>query len=140
MKFYQKEIRLPPFTRGFHLITDLIIAGLPEINKIDVGQLQVFIKHTSASLTINENADPTVREDFESHFNKMVPENMPYYIHTYEGSDDMPAHIKTSLLSTSVQIPISNGKLNLGIWQGVYLCEHRNYGGKRKIVLTAYGS
>ncbi len=140
MKFYQKEIRLPQFQRGFHLITEVIISNFPEINKIETGQLQVFIKHTSASLTINENADPTVREDFESHFNKMVPENMPYYIHTYEGSDDMPAHIKSSLLSSSVEIPISHGQLNLGIWQGVYLCEHRNYGGNRELVLTAFGS
>ena len=140
MKFYQKEISLPPYKRGFHLITNLVIAGLPEISKIDIGQLQVFIKHTSASLTINENADPTVREDFESHFNKMVPEDMPYYIHNYEGSDDMPAHIKTSLLGASVQIPISKGRLNLGIWQGVYLCEHRNHGGSRTVVLTAFGS
>ena len=140
MKFYQKEIRLPPFTRGFHLITNLIIRDLPEINTIDVGQLQVFIKHTSASLTINENADSTVREDFESHFNKMVPENMPYYMHNYEGSDDMPAHLKAALLGTSVQIPISEGRLNLGVWQGVYLCEHRNNGGSRMLVLTAFGS
>lgn len=140
MKFYQKEISLPHFNRGFHLVTNLILAGIPEINKIAVGQLQVFIKHTSASLTINENADPTVRKDFESHFNKMVPENMPYYIHNYEGSDDMPAHLKASLLSSSIQIPISNGRLNLGTWQGIYLCEHRNYGGNRKLVLTAYGS
>ena len=101
--------------------------------------LQVFIKHTSASLTINENADATVRKDFESHFNKMVPENAPYYLHTFEGSDDMPAHIKTSLMGTSVQIPITNGKLNLGTWQGIFLCEHRNFGGSRKIVLTAFG-
>lgn len=140
MKFYQKEISLPPFKRGFHLITDLVIAGFPEISKIDIGQLQVFIKHSSASLTINENADPTVRKDFESHFNKMVPEDMPYYIHNYEGSDDMPAHIKTSLLGASVQIPISKGRLNLGIWQGVYLCEHRNHGGSRTVVLTAFGN
>ena len=140
MKFYQKEIRLPEFRRGFHLITNLIESNFNEIENIEVGQLQVFIKHTSASLTINENADPTVRQDFESHFNKMVPENMPYYIHTYEGSDDMPAHIKASLLSTSIQIPITNGKLNMGIWQGIYLCEHRNYGGSRKLVLTAFGT
>ena len=140
MKFYQKEISLPQFHRGFHLVTNLILDSIPELNKIELGQLQVFIKHTSASLTINENADPTVRKDFESHFNKMVPENMPYYIHNYEGSDDMPAHIKASLLSSSLQIPISNGRLNMGTWQGIYLCEHRNYGGNRKIVITAYGS
>ncbi len=140
MKFYQKEISLKPFKRGFHLITFEIVNAFPEINQIKIGQLQVFIKHTSASLTINENADPTVRTDFESHFNKMVPENMPYYIHTYEGSDDMPAHIKNSLLGSSIQIPITNGKLNLGIWQGIYLCEHRDYGGNRKLVLTAFGT
>ena len=139
MKFYQKEISLPRFNRGFHLVTNLILDAIPEISKIEVGQLQVFIKHTSASLTINENADPTVRKDFESHFNKMVPENMPYYIHNYEGSDDMPAHLKASLLSSSIHVPISNGRLNMGTWQGIYLCEHRNYGGNRKIVLTAYG-
>ena len=140
MKFYQKEISLKPAKRGFHLITSEIINALPELKQISIGQLQVFIKHTSASLTINENADPTVRTDFESHFNKMVPENMPYYIHTYEGSDDMPAHIKASLLGPSVQIPITNGRLNLGTWQGVYLCEHRDYGGSRRLVITAFGN
>ena len=139
MKFFQKEIRLKPYKRGFHLITNVIIESIPEIKSICVGQLQVFIKHTSASLTINENADFTVRTDFESHFNKMVPENAPYYKHTYEGPDDMPAHIKASLLGSSLQIPITNGKLNLGIWQGIYLCEHRNYGGGRQIVITAFG-
>ena len=139
MKFFQKEIKLKPYTRGFHLLTDTILDAIPYIKQIDIGQLQVFIKHTSASLTINENADYTVRIDFESHFNKMVPENVPYYKHTYEGSDDMPAHIKASLLGASITIPITNGKLNLGIWQGIYLCEHRNQGGSRKIVLTAFG-
>ena len=140
MEFYQKEISLKPAKRGFHLITSEIINALPELKQISIGQLQVFIKHTSASLTINENADPTVRIDFESHFNKMVPENMPYYIHTYEGADDMPAHIKSSLLGSSIQIPITNGNLNLGIWQGIYLCEHRDSGGNRKLVLTAFGT
>ncbi|MDO5968745.1 secondary thiamine-phosphate synthase enzyme YjbQ [Flavivirga aquimarina] len=139
MNFFQKEINLQPYTRGFHLITDVILNEIPGIKQINVGQLQVFIKHTSASLTINENADHTVRTDFESHFNVMVPENASYYKHTYEGSDDMPAHIKASLLGTSVQIPITNGKLNLGIWQGIYLCEHRNSGGIRTIVITAFG-
>lgn len=139
MKFIQKQIQLKPYTRGFHLITNEIEGSIPEISQIRVGQLQIFIKHTSASLTINENADSTVRLDFESHFNKMVPESAPYYKHTYEGPDDMPAHIKSSLLGSSVQIPITNGKLNLGIWQGVYLCEHRDYGGSRNIVLTAFG-
>lgn len=139
MKFYQKQIKLKPYQRGFHLITSDVLDAMPEINQIQIGQLQVFIKHTSASLTINENADFTVRTDFESHFNKMVPENAPYYKHTFEGSDDMPAHIKASLLGSSVQIPITNGKLNLGIWQGIYLCEHRNYGGSRELVITAFG-
>lgn len=139
MKFFQNEIQLSPYSRGFHLITNDILYALPEISQIKIGQLQVFIKHTSASLTINENADFTVRTDFEDHFNKMVPENAPYYKHTYEGSDDMPAHIKASLLGASIQIPITKGKLNLGIWQGIYLCEHRNYGGERKIVITAFG-
>ncbi|WP_417785863.1 secondary thiamine-phosphate synthase enzyme YjbQ [Tenacibaculum sp.] len=140
MKFYQKEIQLPAFTRGYHLITDILLEVLPELKNIEIGQLQVFIKHTSASLTINENADPTVRMDFESHINKMIPENMPYYKHDYEGADDMPAHIKSSMLGCQVQIPITNGKLNLGTWQGIYLGEHRNYGGRRKIVLTAFGN
>ncbi|WP_136468942.1 secondary thiamine-phosphate synthase enzyme YjbQ [Flagellimonas onchidii] len=140
MKCYQHEIRLKPYNRGFHLITDTVINAIPEISKIEVGILHVFIKHTSAALTINENADPTVRVDFESHFNQMVPENAPYYIHTYEGPDDMPAHIKASLLGSSVQIPITNGKLNLGIWQGIYLCEHRNHASGRKLVLTLFGN
>lgn len=139
MIFEQKEIQLKPFSRGFHLITEIIKHEFPVYKKITKGFLKVFIKHTSASLTINENADPTVRVDFESHFNKMVAENEPYYMHTYEGSDDMPAHLKSSLLGCTVEIPITNGKLNLGIWQGIYLCEHRNYGGARNVVLTAFG-
>ena len=140
MKMFQKEIRLTPKRRGFHLITDEVIHSLPEIREINSGFLQVFIKHTSASLTINENADPSVRVDFESHMNKMVPENAPYYIHTMEGPDDMPAHIKASLMGTSVQIPISEGRLNIGIWQGIYLCEHRNRASGRSLVITCYGS
>ena len=139
MKYCQKQIELKPYSRGFHLITETIIDAIPEINQIKTGQLQVFIKHTSASLTINENADFTVRGDFESHFNVMVPENTSYYKHTLEGSDDMPAHIKASLLGASLQIPITNGKLNLGIWQGIYLCEHRNHGGSRAVVVTVFG-
>lgn len=138
-KWFQKEIQLKPYKRGFHIITNDILDALPELHGISVGMLYVFIKHTSASLTINENADPTVRLDFESHFNQMVPENQSYYRHTFEGSDDMPAHLKTSLLDTSLQIPITNGQLNLGTWQGIYLCEHRDYGGSRKLVLTAFG-
>ncbi|MGZ0016445.1 secondary thiamine-phosphate synthase enzyme YjbQ [Yeosuana sp. AK3] len=139
MKFFQKEIALKPYSRGFHLITDSIILDFPEIKEIQNGQLQVFIKHTSASLTINENADDTVRTDFENHFNVMIPENASYYKHSFEGPDDMPAHIKSSLLGSSVQIPISKGILNLGIWQGIYLCEHRNCGSGRQLVLTAFG-
>lgn len=139
MNFFQREISLPAYKRGFHLITSDIVNQMPEIGKIRAGMCQVFIKHTSASLTINENADPTVRMDFESHFNKMVPENMPYYKHDYEGADDMPAHIKASILGSSVLLPITNGRLNLGTWQGIYLCEHRDYGGARRIVVTVYG-
>ncbi|MBT8306404.1 MAG: secondary thiamine-phosphate synthase enzyme YjbQ [Maribacter sp.] len=140
MKFYQKEIRLKPYSRGYHLITNEIVNTIAEISHINMGMLQVFIKHTSASLTINENADPTVRDDFESHMNIMVPEDAPYYIHTYEGPDDMPAHIKASLMGSSIQIPISKGKLNLGIWQGIYLCEHRNNASGRSLVITSFGS
>jgi len=140
MQWFQKEVRLASHKRGFHLITDEVLYNLPEIKTITIGILQVFIKHTSASLTINENADPTVRVDFESHMNKMVPEDAPYYIHTYEGSDDMPAHIRASLMGTSVQIPITNGRLNLGVWQGIYLCEHRNNASGRSLVVTAYGN
>lgn len=136
---FQKEIKLSAKPRGFHLVTEEVVGQIPELKEISVGFLQIFIKHTSAGLTINENADPTVREDFESHFNKMVPENQPYYKHTLEGPDDMPAHIKSSLLDTSLQIPITRGKLNLGTWQGIYLCEHRNNGGSRKLVLTIMG-
>lgn len=140
MNTYQREIILQPCSRGFHLITSDILRAFPEIKKIQIGILHVFIKHTSASLTINENADPTVRMDFESHINKMVPERMTYYKHDYEGDDDMPAHIKASLMGSSVQIPISNGRLNMGTWQGLYLCEHRNSAAGRRLVLTAFGS
>ena len=139
MKSFQKEISLKPYSRGFHLITDQILENCIELNDIKIGWIQVFIKHTSASLTINENADPSVRVDFESHMNKMVPENAPYYIHTYEGPDDMPAHIKSSLMGASVQIPITNGNLNMGIWQGIYLCEHRNNASGRNLVITVWG-
>ena len=135
----QKEISLNPRQRGFHLITDEVLKHFPEVQEIEVGTMQVFIKHTSASLTINEDADPTVRADFESHFNQMVPENAPYYQHTFEGPDDMPAHLKSSILGSSVNIPITDGKLNLGTWQGIYLCEHRNRGGSRKLVVTIQG-
>jgi len=139
MLFIQKEIQLQARSRGFHLITQEILNTITEISEITIGQLQVFIKHTSASLTINENADPTVRLDFESHINRMVPEDQSYYKHTFEGSDDMPAHIKASLMGNSVLIPITNGRLNLGIWQGIYLCEHRNNTSGRNVVITVFG-
>ena len=135
----QKEISLNPKPRGFHLITNEILQNLQEIGDISIGTMEIFIKHTSASLTINEDADPTVRDDFESHFNQIVPENAPYYRHTIEGPDDMPAHLKSSILGSSVTIPITNGTLNLGTWQGIYFCEHRNHGGSRSVVLTLTG-
>lgn len=135
-KIVQKEITLKPKKRGFHLVTGEILGQIEEIKKVEVGILHVFIKHTSAALTINENADTTVRDDFESHINEMVPENMPYYKHTLEGPDDMPAHIKSSMMDTSLQIPVKQGKLNMGTWQGIYLCEFRNNGGARKLVLS----
>lgn len=136
MKNFQREITLPAFPRGFHLITQMIAREIPEIGDVDVGLLHVFIKHTSASLTVNENADPTVRDDFEAYFDRAVPENEPYFLHTAEGPDDMPAHIKASMVGSSVSIPISKGHLNLGTWQGIYLCEFRNRGGSRRLVIT----
>ncbi len=139
MQFFQKNIALKAKRRGFHLITDEVVQAIPEIGLLQTGLLQVFIQHTSASLAINENADPTVRMDFETWFNKAVPENDPDYAHDYEGSDDMPAHLKSALLDTSILIPIRAGNLALGTWQGIYLCEHRNYGGSRNVVLTAWG-
>lgn len=139
MAYWQAELRLKPFCRGFHLITKEVMHALPAIKELKVGMLHVFIKHTSASLTINENADPTVREDFESHFNWLVSEEAGHYQHTYEGPDDMTSHIKSSLLGSSVSAPITNGRLNLGTWQGIYLCEHRNNGGSRSLVVTAWG-
>ena len=139
MKCLQKEFSLKPKDRGFHLITDEILKQIDEIKDINTGIAHIFIKHTSASLTINENADPTVRSDMEKHFNKLVPENAPYFDHNNEGSDDMPAHIKSVILGSSVSVPIKNGDFNLGTWQGIYLCEHRNRGGGRKIVVTMIG-
>jgi secondary thiamine-phosphate synthase enzyme len=138
MMVIQYSIDLPPYRRGFHLITSHILQSISNHN-ITTGLCQIFIQHTSASLTINENADPTVRQDFEMFFNKTVKENDPDYIHDYEGSDDMPAHLKASLLGASVLIPIRNGQLALGTWQGIYLCEHRNHGGSRSIVITCWG-
>ncbi len=137
--WFQKEIRLTSKPRGFHLITHEILDLLPEVQSFDVGLLHLFIKHTSASLTINENADPTVRSDFENFFNRLAPEDQPYYEHTLEGSDDLPAHFKSSILGVSLSLPIKNGMLNLGPWQGIYLGEHRNYGGTRTLVATVQG-
>ena len=136
----QKTITLSPKSRGFHIITHDVLKNIPELKDLKTGILQLFIKHTSASLTINENADPTVLTDFESHFNMLAPENQSYYQHTFEGSDDMPAHLKASLLGSSVSIPITDGRLNLGTWQGIYLCEHRNRGPDRKLIVTIQGS
>ena len=139
MKIFQEILTLGEKRRGFHLVTNEVLSALPQISAINKGMLQVFIQHTSASLCINENADPTVRQDFEMFFNKAVPENDSDYRHDYEGSDDMPAHLKSAILGSSVSIPIRNGHLFVGTWQGIYLCEHRNYGGQRNLVLTAWG-
>jgi secondary thiamine-phosphate synthase enzyme len=139
MKCIQKELVIKSKNRGFHLITNELLDQIDEIKEIKTGIAQIFIKHTSASLAINENADPSVRSDMEKHFNKMVPENAPYYDHNTEGADDMPAHIKSVILGSSVSVPIRNGNFNLGTWQGIYLCEHRNRGGNRKIVVTILG-
>ena len=139
MKIFQQHIQLRERKRGFHLVTSEILQSFPQISELETGMCQVFIQHTSASLSINENADPSVRKDFEYFFNKTVPENDKNYIHNYEGADDMPAHLKAVLIGSSVLIPIQNGKLALGTWQGIYLCEHRNHGGGRNIVVTAWG-
>ena len=135
----QKTLQLKARSRGFHLITHEIENAIPELRRVSVGLLHVFIQHTSASLTINENADPTVRTDFESVLNRLVPENQPYYRHNDEGSDDLPAHIKSSLLGPSLTIPVTAGELALGTWQGIYLCEHRNHGGSRRVIITLQG-
>jgi len=135
----QKEFLLAAKSRGFHLITDEILRAIPELSSVECGLLHLFIKHTSASLTINENADPTVRQDMESHFNRFVPEGAPINRHAKEVTDHIPAHIKNCLLGTSVSIPVTDGALNLGTWQGIYLCEHRNQGGRRSIVATIHG-
>ncbi|MCA9996589.1 MAG: secondary thiamine-phosphate synthase enzyme YjbQ [Anaerolineales bacterium] len=139
MSWLQKEITLRARPRGFHLITAEIAEQLPELRQFGMGLAHLFIHHTSASLAINENADPTVRQDMESHFNLLAPENAPYYLHTYEGADDMPAHIKAVLLGNSLTIPVTNGRFNLGTWQGIYLCEHRNHGGRRRLIITIQG-
>lgn len=139
MPWYQRQLDLSPARRGFHLITSTIVDALPELARIRVGQLTVFIQHTSASLTINENADPDVQVDLESLINTIVPENFPY-VHTMEGPDDMPAHMKASLMGASVTVPVREGRLALGTWQGIYLCEHRNHGGPRRLIATLHGS
>ena len=135
----QREVSLRPRPRGFHLVTDEVVEAVPEIRGIGVGLLHVFIRHTSASLTLNENASPDVRRDFESYFDAAVPEDAPYWTHTLEGPDDMPAHVKASVLGPSVSIPIAGGHLALGTWQGIYLCEHRDRGGGRTVIVTAWG-
>ncbi|MCU0402232.1 MAG: secondary thiamine-phosphate synthase enzyme YjbQ [Algoriphagus sp.] len=138
--FFQKQLRLPTYPQGYHLITELVERSIPEIGDLRIGFLQVFIQHTSAGLCINENADPTVRKDFQTFVNELIPENYPRFVHNYEGADDMPAHIKSAFFGTSVQVPISGGKLALGIWQGIYLCEFRHQGGPRSLVITAFGT
>lgn len=137
--WHQTKVTLSAKSRGFHIITDEVVDKIPEIEQIKTGLAHIFIQHTSASLTINENADPSVRHDFASHFKRMVPEDPSMYEHTLEGPDDMTSHIKSSLLGHSVSIPITDGQLNLGIWQGIYLCEHRNNGGRRKLMVTLHG-
>lgn len=139
MKWTQKEIVLKPKPRGFNLVTSEVVGHIPELGNYRVGIAHFFVKHTSASLTLNENADPTVRSDLEAHFSEMVPENAPYFVHTTEGPDDMPAHVKSSLLGSGVTVPITDGRLNLGTWQGIYLCEHRNRAGNRRVVVTLWG-
>ncbi len=140
MTSFQKEINLQPKARGFHLITDEILNQLPDLSNVEIGIAHIFIKHTSASLTINENADPSVRRDFSRHFNRMVPEDTSLFEHTQEGPDDMTSHIKSSILGHSVSVPVTNGMFNLGTWQGIYLCEHRNNGGRRNICVTVLGN
>ena len=139
MAWYQQQLELSPTRRGYHLITSTVVDALPQISRLRIGQLTVFIQHTSASLTINENADPDVQVDMESLINTIVPEEFPY-VHTMEGPDDMPAHMKASLMGASVTVPVQDGQLALGTWQGIYLCEHRNHGGRRRLVLTLHGS
>lgn len=139
MGWYQREIVLAARPRGFHLITREVVGQMPEIGHFAVGLAHLFIRHTSAALALNENADPTVRADMEAYFNRLAPENAPYYRHTSEGPDDMPAHLKAVLLGSSLTLPISDGRLALGMWQGIYLCEHRDDGGPRRVVVTLSG-
>ena len=139
MQWVQVEVQLTARPRGFHLVTREIVEQLPPLREIQTGLAHLFIQHTSASLALNENAEPEVRTDMEAHFNQLVPENQPYYTHNYEGPDDMPAHLKAVLIGSGLTVPITNGRLNLGTWQGIYLCEHRNRGGRRRIVVTIFG-
>ncbi len=139
MSFYQQEITLSSKSRGFHLVTQEILEQLPQLRTFNVGLAHIFIQHTSASLALNENADPSVRHDMENYFNRAIPENAPYFTHIYEGADDMPAHIKAVILGSSVAVPVSNGRFNLGTWQGIYLCEHRNHARGRRLVVTVQG-
>ncbi|MFM9961734.1 MAG: secondary thiamine-phosphate synthase enzyme YjbQ [Planctomycetaceae bacterium] len=138
MSWLQKQLRLPEFSRGFHLVTKEVLGAFPELTQVKIGLLHVFIQHTSASITINENADPDVPADLEASFNHFAPESFPYR-HTVEGPDDMPAHVKAAMLGSSVWVPVADGRLCLGTWQGIYLCEHRNHGGSRRLVLTLQG-
>lgn len=139
MKLMQRQVTLNPRSRGYHLVTDEIVRQISELRDIDAGIAHIFIQHTSASLTLNENADPSVRRDFEAHMREMVPEDASYWTHTTEGPDDMPAHIKSSLLGAALTVPIRDGRLALGTWQGIYLCEHRNRGGRRSVMVTLMG-
>lgn len=137
--WFQREIKIKRKARGFYIITDEILKNIPEISEIKIGIMNLFIQHTSASIAINENVSSDVRRDFERYFNKIVPEDLMNYEHIHEGNDDLPAHIKSTMIGQSINIPITNGKLNLGIWQGIYLCEHRNYSGDRNLVITICG-
>ncbi len=139
MLWLQRRLTLRPRPRGFHLVTEEIVGQMPELRDCAVGLAHVFLQHTSASLTLNENASPEVLGDFERHFNRMVPENQPYYVHTLEGPDDLPAHLKASLLGAGLLLPVADGRLALGTWQGLYLCEHRDHGGARHVVMTLFG-
>ena len=139
MAWLQREVQLQPRRRGFHLVTSEVIDQVPELRDFKIGLAHIFIKHTSASLALNENAEPEVRADMEAYFSRLAPENQPYYTHNYEGPDDMPAHLKCVLIGSSVTVPIRDGQLNLGAWQGIYLCEHRESGRQRRLVITLHG-
>ena len=137
--WHQREVRLPPRPRGFHLVTDEVVGAVPELRELRVGLAHLFLRHTSASLTLNENASPDVRRDFAAWFDRAVPDGAEYFAHQLEGPDDMPAHIKTSLTGSALLLPVAGGRLALGTWQGIYLCEHRNHGGARSLLVTLFG-